>query len=65
MATKPKGVNPELEKFIQEWLTTVAGNSEASELDKARVVDRFLKLEAIKAKMTDESFGQGLFGDDD
>jgi hypothetical protein len=62
---KPKGVNAELEKFIQEWLKKVSLDTEASELDKARVVDRFLKLEAIKAKMTDENFGQGLFGDDE
>jgi hypothetical protein len=62
---KPKGVNPALEKFIEDWLTNVMNNPESTEVDKARVADRFLKLESIKAKMSDESFGAGLFGEDE
>jgi hypothetical protein len=60
-----KGVSPALEKFITEWLTKVSSDPDATELDKARVVDRFLKMEAIKAKMSDENYGAGLFGDDE
>jgi hypothetical protein len=37
----------------------------ASITDKMKVIDRALKLEALKMKDADEGYGSGLFGDDD
>jgi hypothetical protein len=37
----------------------------ASITDKMKVIDRALKLEALKMKDADEGYGAGLFGDDD
>ena len=67
MATKkqPKGINPDLEKAISDLLKSVMLDPEATLTDKVKILDRSLKLEAIKLKMTDDSFGSGLFNGDD
>ena len=63
MATKkPKGINPELEKAISDMLKQVMIDPECSLTDKMKVVDRSLKLEAIKLKMNSDDWGTGLFG---
>ncbi|MDE2020673.1 MAG: hypothetical protein KGJ13_10090 [Patescibacteria group bacterium] len=65
MAKKSKGVDPELEKSIQELLKTVMADSEASLTDKMKVLDRALKLEQIKQKIADENFGTGFFSEEE
>ena len=66
MATKPKtGVNPELEKMMNELLKEAKkldteGKPIMSMTDRMRVVDRCLKLEAIKAKFEGDGYGTGF-----
>lgn len=63
---KEKGINPELEKAISTMLAEVMKDQTATITDKTKVIDRALKLEAIKMKMQDDEWGSG-FGivDDD
>jgi hypothetical protein len=60
-----KGINPALEKAINELLAQVMVDPTATLTDKAKIIDRALKLEALKMKDADEGYGSGLFGDDD
>ena len=60
-----KGINPALEKAINELMVVVMLDPTASITDKMKVIDRALKLEALKMKDADEGYGAGLFGDDD
>ena len=62
---KEKGINPELEKHINKLMAEVMVDQTASITDKMKVIDRALKLEALKMKDADEGYGAGLFGDDD
>ena len=63
---KDKGINPELEAAISKMLQEVMSDSTASFTDKTKVIDRALKLEALKAKLSDDEWGSGfLTGDDD
>jgi hypothetical protein len=62
---KEKGINPALEKAINELMAVVMVDPTASITDKMKVIDRALKLEALKMKDADEGYGAGLFGDDD
>ena len=63
---KDKGINPVLEKAISTMLTEVMADSQATITDKTKVLDRALKLEAIKMKMQDDEWGSGFgVGDDD
>lgn len=64
MAKKQKGINPELENAIGQMLVAVMGDPTASITDKTKVLDRALKLEAIKLKLSDDEWGSG-FGMDD
>jgi len=61
---KKQGVDPELEKSIAKLLKQVTTDKETSLTDKLRVIDRALKLEQVKQKFDDSSFGLG-FEDDD
>jgi len=66
MATKKsKGINPELEKAISDMLKQVMLDPECSLTDKMKVVDRSLKLEAIKLKISGDDWGAGLFNGDE
>lgn len=66
---RPKGsknskVDPQLQQAIKGLLKEVmAGDSKATLTDKCKVVDRALKLEAIKAKLDDPGFGTGFSND--
>jgi len=60
-----KGINPALEKAINELMAVVMVDPTATITDKMKVIDRALKLEALKMKDADEGYGAGLFGDDD
>lgn len=62
---KDKGINPDLEKAISDALKAVMVDSTASITDKMKVIDRALKLEALKAKMQDDEWGSGFLSDDD
>ena len=66
MSKKPtKGINPELEEAIAQMLREVMSDSEASITDRTKVLDRALKLEAIKLKMNDDEWGSGFKDVDD
>lgn len=65
MAKKQKGINPELETAIAQMLKEVMSDSMASITDKTKVIDRALKLEAIKMKMSDDEWGSGFAVDED
>jgi hypothetical protein len=66
MATKSSSkVNPELEKLLAELLkeAKAKGSPEKPAMsltDKMKIIDRVIKVEAIKAKMAEESYGSGF-----
>lgn len=60
MSKKSKGINPELEKAINEMLKSVMADPTSSLTDKCKVVDRALNLEKIKQKISDDEWGSGL-----
>ena len=62
---KEKGINPELEAAISKLLTEVMVDPTATITDKMKVIDRSLKLEALKAKLSDDEWGSGFFGQDE
>jgi len=62
---KDKGINPELEVAIGQLLKDVMADPTATITDKVKVIDRSLKLEALKAKMSDDEWGSGFMNMDD
>jgi len=56
-----KGVNPELEQAISKLLQEVMQDQTASLTDKTKVLDRALKLEQIKQKISDDEWGKGFY----
>jgi hypothetical protein len=62
-AKKPR-LDPALEKAISTMLRDVMKDKDASITDKMKVIDRALKLEAIKQKMSDDGYGSGFFNDE-
>jgi hypothetical protein len=60
-----KGLNPELEEAVSKLLTEVMNNPAASLTDKTKVLDRALKLEQIKQKISDDEWGKGFYNDDE
>ena len=58
--SKDKGINHELDKFIADLMTQVMNDPEASVTDKVKVLDRALKLEALKMKDSDDAWGSGF-----
>ena len=62
---KKKGVNPELDKAIAKMLKEVMSNKETTLTDKCKVIDRALKLETIKQRLSDDGYGSGFFSDED
>ena len=65
MSKKKIGINPELEKHINQLLTTVMMDETASITEKMKVVDRALKLEQLKAKISDDEWGSGFLSEED
>lgn len=65
MSKKKTGINPDLEKAISDLLRTTMADSTATLTDKTKILDRALKLEALKAKMDQDEWGSGFFGGDD
>jgi hypothetical protein len=65
MSKKTKGLNPELEEAVSTLLKQVMNDSTASLTDKTKVIDRALKLEQIKQKISDDEWGKGFYNDDE
>mgnify|MGYP003343050266 FL=1 len=65
MAKKSKGINPDLETAISQLLTATMNDPMASLTDKTKILDRALKLEALKAKISDDEWGAGFNLDED
>lgn len=65
MSKKQKGLNPELEQAIYDLLKQTMNDSTASLTDKTKVLDRVLKLEQIKQKISDDEWGKGFFNPED
>ena len=65
MAKKEKGINPKIEKAINDLLEQVMKDPEASLTDKMKVLDRALNLEKIKQKVNDEDWGTGFVNNDE
>ena len=60
-----KGLNPELEEAVSTLLKQVMNDETASLTDKTKVLDRALKLEQIKQRITEEEWGKGFYNDDE
>ena len=65
MSKKKTGINPELEKHINQLLSAVMMDQTASITEKMKVVDRALKLEQLKAKISDDEWGSGFLSEDE
>ena len=65
MKRKQSGINPDLEAAISKLLAEVMADPEASLTDKSKIIDRALKLEAIRLKASDAEWGSGFINDDD
>lgn len=62
---KQKGINPDLEAAIAKLLQQTMNDSTASLTDKTKILDRALKLEQLKARISDDDWGAGFASDDD
>ena len=62
---REKGINPDLEKAISDLLKATMSDPTASLTDKAKIIDRALKLEQLKAKISDDEWGAGFNLDED
>jgi hypothetical protein len=65
MKRKTSGINPDLESAISKLLAEVMADPEASLTDKSKIIDRALKLEAIRLKASDADWGSGFLDSDD
>jgi hypothetical protein len=65
MSKKQKGLNPELEEAVSTLLRQVMSDTTASLTDKTKVLDRALKLEQIKQKISDDEWGKGFYNDEE
>ena len=66
MAKQGKGINPDLEAAISQLLKSVMSDPMASLTDKAKVLDRALKLEMVKLKLQNDEWGAAFnSGEDD
>jgi hypothetical protein len=61
---KQKGISPDLETAINQLLKATMSDPMASLTDKTKILDRALKLEQLKARISDDDWGAG-FADDD
>ena len=62
---KQLGIDPALEKAIAKLLEETINDVTASLTDKMKIIDRSLKLEALKLKVSDDAWGSGFFEEDD
>lgn len=54
------GINPDVERTIADLLRTVKNDPSVPLEDKLKVLDRALKVEALKLKARDEEYGAGF-----
>ena len=59
------GIDPALERAIAKLLEQTISDPEASLTDKMKIIDRSLKLEALKLTVSDDAWGSGFFEEDD
>ncbi len=57
---KSKGINKELDDFINDLMKKAKDDKDLSLLDKLRIADRAINLEKIKQKISDEEWGSGF-----
>lgn len=57
---KSGGVNPDVEDFVEELLASVKNDETVPLEDKLKVLDRAIKVEALKLKAADADFGSGF-----
>jgi hypothetical protein len=62
---KSKGLSPELDDAVGKLLKEVMADPTASLTDKTKVIDRALKLEQIKQKISDDEWGRGFYTTDE
>ena len=62
---KEKGMNSDLEDAISSLLKSTMADPTATLTDKTKILDRALKLEQLKLKMSDDEWGSGFMEDDD
>jgi len=62
---KTPGIDPALEKAIAKLLEQTMNDAEATLTDKMKIIDRSLKLEALKMKLQDDAWGSGFMDDED
>ena len=62
---KDKGINSDLEDAISSLLKSTMADPTATLTDKTKILDRALKLEQLKLKMSDDEWGSGFMGDDE
>ena len=65
MKRKTSGINPDLESAISKLLAEVMADPEATLTDKSKIIDRALKLEAIRLKASEAEWGSGFLDSDD
>jgi hypothetical protein len=65
MNKRVKGLNPELDNAVSTLLQQVMADPQASLTDKTKVIDRALKLEQIKQKISDDEWGKGFYHDEE
>ena len=65
MNKKRKGISPELEASIAKLLREVMADRTATLTDRMKVIDRSLKLEAIRLKADTEDWGAAFAEDED
>ncbi len=62
---RSKGLSPELDDAVGKLLKEVMADPTASLTDKTKVIDRALKLEQIKQKISDDEWGRGFYSTDE
>jgi len=63
--SKKRGISTDLEKAIADMLRVTISDPEASFDAKMKVIDRALKLEALRLKDEGSDWGTGFMNDDD
>lgn len=61
MSKRSKGLSPELDDAVGKLLKEVMADPAATLTDKTKVIDRALKLEQIKQKISDDEWGRGFY----